>query len=182
MDFDFQAYIRAQKGSDERPASVPGYAFGKDRRVMRTLRLAKPVKLAIDAGMRFARTLFEQLAERTRVADRSSQPRLLSVVRDASEKLGTRTPSKVLVGDVEGVRFITALAHRGEELLVVHPDVLELDDAGLAFHVGRAVGHLQQGHAVYLNALWVLDREPGRVTGWIVGPATAETYLEKPES
>jgi hypothetical protein len=174
MQFDFQAYIRERKGGGSaRPESAPGYAFGRDRRVMRTLRLAKPVRLVIDTGMRFARTRFEGLEGQTVVADRVSHPRLMAALRDAAGRLGSRSPARVLVGAVEGLGATAALAFKSEEIIIVHPSVLDLDDEGLAFQLGRAAGHLQQGHAVYLNALWLLDREPGQVTNWVVGPATA---------
>ncbi len=174
MEFDFQAYIRDRKGGgDRRAASGLGYAFARDRRVMRTLDMAKPVKLAIDASTRLGAGRFDAILEASQVASANKPEGLLDAVATVCKKLQATAPDRVHIAADDRLGHSTALAHRGDELLVVTPAMLELTAAQQAFHLGRALGHLQHGHALYLGAAWLLADEPASFLRWIVKPASA---------
>lgn len=170
MEFDFQAYIRDRKGGgDRRAASGLGYAFARDRRVMRTLSLAKPVKLAIDASSRLASRKLDPIVE----AATPAPDVIVAAVNDACKVLQAQPADRILLAADDALGFSAALAHRGDELLVVTPACVAMQATNRAFHLGRAVGHLQHGHAVYLGAAWLLRDEPDSFMKWVVKPATA---------
>ena len=160
MQYDFQAYIRDRKGGgDRRAASGLSYAYARDRRVMR--------------GLNLASRHFDPIVQACTVAGTREHDDLLGAISDVCRKLQASPSDRVLVAPDDALGYAAALADHGEELLVVTPACLALEPAQRAFHLGRAIGHLQQGHALYLGAAWIMRDEPDSFLRWVVKPATA---------
>src|SRR3954468_2526726 len=95
VDFDFTRWIAERRGSQEQQAREgAAYAFTGERKFRRTLQIARPVTIAIEATTRFwrdsART--ELLGAAVKVTD-SAYPRVFEAVKQAAMALHVRAPT-----------------------------------------------------------------------------------------
>ena len=175
MEFDFQRYIQERRReAGSRAESGLGYAFARDRRVMRTMSIAKPVKLALVATPRLASERFETLSKTCQRVSSDTHPQLTPMVSQICEKLRMAMPIVLVAGNDNGLPedvHATALCIKGEDVVVLAADLLTMDPNALGFIVGRQLGHVQHGHALYLTAGFVLARPSDSVVSWIVKPA-----------
>ncbi|HEY7954079.1 MAG TPA: M48 family metalloprotease [Polyangia bacterium] len=174
VDFDFQRYVERRKGALAAQAREgAAYAYSGDLKVLRTLDKLRPVRISVEATVRLwgqaARA--ELLGSATRVTAKES-PRLFAVVEKCAQALHIAAPPVYLARDLGGLAS-GAFGTNEEAYLLFDRDLVdELTDPELADFVGRECGHLQNGHVVYLTALFYLTRFAGRFVRWIVKPAT----------
>src|SRR5262245_52882739 len=95
VDFDFARWIAARRGSMEQQAREGAiYAFSGERKFRRTLAIARPVTMALEATTRLWRDVArsELLGTAVKVSD-VQYPRVWNAARIAGEALRVRVPA-----------------------------------------------------------------------------------------
>ncbi len=171
MEFDFQRYIQERTSGGDYENAAPMYAFGRDHKVMRTLELAKPVKLALEASARLSRERLAEMTSQAALVDAQSEPRLHRLLLESCKTLQMAAPAFYTRSPMPEAPAM-ALSD-GENTLIFAAQELaeEVGDAALRFLLGRQCGHIQQGHVVYLDAIFALAHQREAFLGWIVTPA-----------
>jgi Zn-dependent protease with chaperone function len=176
VDFDFVRWIAARRGSQEQAAREGAvYAFSGERKFRRTLAMARPVTIALEATTRLwrdsART--ELLASAVKVTDQQ-YPRVYEAARAAGAALRVRVPmvfaapSKALHGGLK----VKVLGTDDAPHLVVDMDVAErLSDTDLVAAIAHELGHVQNGHILLATALHYLTHSAAFFVRWAVQPA-----------
>lgn len=175
MEFDFQRYIQEHKrsgGSSSDADTGLKYAFSRDRRTMRTLELAKPVKMALAASRKLDTGTPKELglepvsslsAERAEVVEK--------VLGEVCVKLQMLSPALYIThsaGDTPaGLRTLEDKA----VLILDRKIAEEADEISLRFLLGTQCGHIQAGHALYLDAISSLADREDSFAQWVIKPA-----------
>src|SRR3954453_18749280 len=94
VDFDFTRWIAARRGAMEQQAREgAAYAFGGERKFRRTLMMARPVTMALEATTRLWRDVAraELLGTAVKVTDQQ-YPRVYEAAQKAGAALRVRVP------------------------------------------------------------------------------------------
>src|SRR5262249_52595708 len=148
-------YIALRRGAAEARAREGGaYAYSGEHRVRRTLAMARPVTLAIEATVRLwqnvART--ELLGSAVQGPDQQV-PRLYAIAVKCSQTLHIPVPA-VYVSPAIGELNAHTLGTDEDSYIVVNGALIDhLDDEELAFVLGHECGHIHNSHVVFATAL-----------------------------
>lgn len=184
VDFDFAKWLAVRRGVMERAArDGAAYAFSGERRFRRTLQLARPVTMALEATTRLWRDVArtELLGSAVKVSDQQ-YPRVWMAARAAGEALRVRPPV-VFAAPTPSIK-VKALGTEDSPHLIVNLEVAEkLDDTELVAAIGHELGHIQNGHIPYTTALHYLTSSAAFYVRWVVQPAimTLQAWARRAE-
>ena len=107
MDFDFQAYVQrrtvrsAEEGSSAKQAS--SYSFGRDRRVLRTLKRTRLVGHAMRATSKLEEKTFRaEILDKSVEASAATHATLLAMGQRAARELEVGLPSLRVISEMKG--------------------------------------------------------------------------------
>ncbi len=172
VDFDFARWIAERRGSQEQQAREgAAYSFTGERKFRRTLQIARPVTIAIEATTRFwrdsART--ELLGAAVKVTD-SQYPRVFEATKQAAIALHVRAP--VVFAAPSDTIKVRILGTDDAPHLIVNLALAEsMSDTELLAAIAHELAHLQNGHLLYATALYYLQHNAMFFVRWIVQPA-----------
>jgi len=172
VDFDFAKWIAARRGALEQQArDGAAYAFSGERKFRRTLAIARPVTMALEATTRLWRDVArtELLGSAVKVTDQQ-YPRVYHAARAAGAALRVTVPS-VFAAPSDTIK-VAVLGTDDAPHLIVNLQLAErLDDTQLIAAIGHELGHIQNGHIFYATALHYLRHSAAFYVRWVVQPA-----------
>jgi Zn-dependent protease with chaperone function len=170
VDFDLARWIAARRNKEEQQAREgAAYAFSNERRFRRTLAMARPVTMALEATTRLWRDVArtELLGTAVKVTDQQ-YPRVWAAARAAGEALRVRVPP-VFAAPSAGIK---ALGTEDAPHLIVNLELADqLDETELVAAIAHELGHVQNGHILYATALHYLTSSAVFFVRWMVQPA-----------
>jgi Zn-dependent protease with chaperone function len=172
VDFDFAKWIAVRRGSIEQSAREgAAYAFSGERKFRRTLMMARPVTMALEATTRLWRDVArtELLGTAVKVSDQQ-YPRVYEAAKAAGAALRVRVPV-VFAAPSDSIK-VRVLGTEDAPHLIVNLELAEkLDDTELVAAIGHELGHVQNGHILYATALHYLTGSAAFFVRWVVQPA-----------
>jgi Zn-dependent protease with chaperone function len=172
VDFDFPRWIAARRGAMEQQAREGAvYAFTGERKFRRTLNIARPVTMALEATTRLWRDVArtELLGTAVKVTDQQ-YPRVFEAAKAAGAALRVRVPV-VFAAPTSSIK-VKVLGTEDAPHLIVNLDLAEkLDDTELVAAIAHELGHIQNGHILYTTALHYLTNSAAFFVRWIIQPA-----------
>lgn len=170
VDFDLARWIAARRNKEEQQAREgAAYAFSNERRFRRTLAMARPVTMALEATTRLWRDVArtELLGTAVKVTDQQ-YPRVWAAARAAGEALRVRVPP-VFAAPSAGIKV---LGTEDAPHLIVNLELADqLDETELVAAIAHELGHVQNGHILYTTALHYLTSSAVFFVRWMVQPA-----------
>jgi len=172
VEFDFARWLAARRNKEEQQSREgAAYAFANERRFRRTLAVARPVTMALEATTRLWRDVArtELLGTAVKVTDQQ-YPRVWRAARTAGEALRVRVPP-VFAAPTSGIK-VKVLGTEDAPHLIVNLELAEhLDDTELVAAIAHELGHVQNGHILYTTALHYLTSSAVFFVRWMVQPA-----------
>lgn len=172
VDFDFPKWLAIRRGAMEQQAREgAAYAYTGERKFRRTLMLARPVTMALEATTRLWRDVArtELLGTAVKVSDQQF-PRVFEATRTASAALRVRPPV-VFAAPASGIK-VKVLGTDDAPHLIVNLELAEqLDDTELVAAIAHELAHIQNGHILYTTALHYLQHSAAFFVRWVVQPA-----------
>jgi Zn-dependent protease with chaperone function len=173
VDLDFNRYVLLRRGAaEQRARDGAAYAYVGEQRVRRTLAMARPVTLAIEATVRLWQSVArnELLGSAVKVTDQQF-PRLHAIAARCAAVLHIRTPA-VYVAPAIGELNAYTLGTDEDSYIVVNGALVDhLTDEELTYVIGHECGHIHNSHVVFATALHYLTTAATFYVRWIVQPA-----------
>jgi Zn-dependent protease with chaperone function len=172
VDFDFARWIAARRGAlEQQQRDGATYAFAGERTFRRTLTIARPVTMALEATTRLWRDVArtELLGSAVKVTD-EQYPRVYRAAKAAGAALNVRVPA--VFAAPAGNLKVKVLGTDDAPHLIVNLQVAErLSDDALLAAIAHELGHVQNGHIFYATALHYLTSAAAFYVRWVVQPA-----------
>ena len=172
VDFDFAKWLAARRGAMEQQAREgAAYAFVGERKFRRTLMLARPVTMAIEATTRLWRDVArnELLGTAVKVTDQQ-YPRVFEAAKAAGAALHVKVPP-VFAAPTGSIK-VKVLGTEDAPHLIVNLELAEtLDETELLAAIAHELAHVQNGHILYATALHYLQHSAAFFIRWVVQPA-----------
>ena len=172
VDFDFAKWIAIRRGSmEQQQREGAAYAFSGERKFRRTLTIARPVTMAIEATTRLWRDVArtELLGTAVKVSDQQF-PRVYEAAKRAGAALHVKVPP-VFASPTDSIK-IKVLGTEDAPHLIVNLELAEkLDDTELVAAIAHELAHVQNGHILYATALHYLQHSAAFFIRWVVQPA-----------
>ena len=174
-DFDFLEYINRRKAPEsgrEEKTGFGEYAFAGDLRVLRRLDSARPVRLVVEATVRFWKAIqkSELLGSCVKVSPRQF-PHLHHLVVDCARTLDIALPNVYVSQNISSLNAGT-YGTDDEAFIVLNSALVDrFDDDELKFVIGHECGHIQNNHVVYRTAANFLAQGVITFIKWAVVPA-----------
>jgi Zn-dependent protease with chaperone function len=172
VDFDFAKWIAARRGSlEQQEREGAAYAFSGERKFRRTLTIARPVTMALEATTRLWRDVArtELLGTAVKVTDQQ-YPRVWQAAKLAGAALHVRVPS-VFAAPSASIK-VKVLGTVDAPHLIVNLALAEkLDETQLVAAIAHELAHIQNGHIFYGTALHYLTHSAAFFVRWVVQPA-----------
>lgn len=172
VDFDFTRWLAARRGAMEQSARAgAAYAFSGERTFRRTLQLARPVTIALEATTRLWRDVArtELLSVAQKVNDQQ-YPRVYRAAKAAAAALSIPIPV-VFAAPTPTIK-VQILGTEDAPHLIVNLELAEtLQDHELVAAIAHELAHIQNGHILYVTALHYLKHSTAFFVRWAVQPA-----------
>ena len=172
VDFDFAKWIAVRRGTlEQQQREGAAYAFAGERKFRRTLAIARPVTIALEATTRLWRDAarIELLGSAVKVTDQQ-YPRVYHAAKAAGAALRVTVPS-VLAAASDTIK-VAVLGTEDAPHLIVNLELAEkLDDTQLVAAIAHELAHIQNGHIFYGTALHYLSHSAAFFVRWVVQPA-----------
>src|SRR5687768_15001810 len=172
VDFDFARWLAQRRGNLEQSAREgAAYAFSSEQKFRRTLGLARPVTMALEATTRLWRDVArtELLGTAVKVTDQQ-YPRVWKAAKAAGAALRVQVP--VIFAAPSSSIKVKCLGTEDAPHLIVNLDLAEkLDETELIAAIGHELGHIQNGHILFATALHYLTSSAAFFVRWVVQPA-----------
>lgn len=172
VDFDFARWLATRRGVIEQSAREgAAYAFAGERTFRRTLAMARPVTIALEATTRLWRDVArtELLSTAERVTDQQ-YPRVYQAAKTAGAALRVRVP--VIFAAPSSSINVKVLGTEDAPHLIVNLGLAEkLEDHELVAAIAHELAHVQNGHILFATALHYLNYSAAFFVRWAVKPA-----------
>ena len=172
VDFDFARWLAARRGQMEQSAREGAvYAYEGERKFRRTLAMARPVTMALEATTRLWRDVArtELLGTAVKVSDQQ-YPRVFEAAKRAGAALNVRVPV-IFAAPTDSIK-IKVLGTDDAPHLIVNMELAEkLEDYELVAAIGHELAHIQNGHILFVTALHYLNNSAAFFVRWVVQPA-----------
>jgi Zn-dependent protease with chaperone function len=172
VDFDFARWLAARRGQMEQSAREGAiYAFEGERKFRRTLAMARPVTMALEATTRLWRDVArtELLGTAVKVSDQQ-YPRVFEAAKRAGAALNVRVPV-IFAAPSDSIK-IKVLGTDDAPHLIVNMKLAEtLEDYELVAAIGHELAHIQNNHILFVTALHYLNNSAAFFVRWVVQPA-----------
>ena len=172
VEFDFARWLASRRGQMEQSAREGAvYAFAGERKFRRTLVMARPVTMALEATTRLWRDVArtELLGTAVKVSDQQ-YPRVFEAAKRAGAALNVRVP--VVFASPSNSIKVKVLGTDDAPHLIVNLELAEkLDDTELVAAIGHELAHVQNGHILFATALYYLNNSAAFFVRWVVQPA-----------
>jgi Zn-dependent protease with chaperone function len=172
VDFDLAKWIAVRRGSlEQQQRDGAAYAFNGERKLRRTLTLARPVTMALEATTRLWRDVArtELLGTAVKVTD-EQYPRVFKAAKAAGAALRVRVPP-VFAAPTASIKVKVLGTDDAPHLIVNLTLAEQLDDTALVAAIAHELGHVQNGHIFYATALHYLTHSAAFFVRWVVQPA-----------
>ena len=175
QSFDFLDYINRRKAPQsgrEEKTGFGEYAFAGDLRVLRRLDRARPVRLVVEATVRFWKAVQKSqlLGNSVKVSARQF-PRLNELVVECAQTLDIAKPRVYVTQNLASLNAGT-YGTDDESFIVLNSALVDrFDDDELKFVIGHECGHIQNNHVVYHTAANYLAQGVISFVKWAVVPA-----------
>jgi Zn-dependent protease with chaperone function len=173
VDFDFATYVTRRRGmAEQRARDGAAYSYAGERKFARTLQLARPVTLAIEATVRLWKTgaRADLLGSAVKVTDQQF-PRIYDLAARCAETLHIAVPT-IYVASEPRLNAHTLGTDTDHYIVLSSLLVEHLEDRELAFVIGHECGHIQNNHVVLTTSHHYLTAAAAFYVRWIVQPAT----------
>ncbi|HEY1813336.1 MAG TPA: M48 family metallopeptidase [Kofleriaceae bacterium] len=172
VDFDFARWLATRRGQMEQSAREGAvYAFVGERKFRRTLAMARPVTMALEATTRLWRDVArtELLGSAVKVTDQQL-PRVFEAAKRAGAALNVRVPV-IFAAPTDSIK-VKVLGTDDAPHLIVNLELAEkLEDYELVAAIGHELAHIQNGHILFVTALHYLNNSAAFFVRWVVQPA-----------
>lgn len=172
VEFDFAKWLAHRRGTmEQQEREGAAYAFAGERKFRRTLTMARPVTMALEATTRLWRDVArtELLGTAVKVSDQQ-YPRVWQAAKIAGAALRVRVPS-IFASPTESIR-VKVLGTEDAPHLIVNLELAEkLDDTQLVAAIAHELAHIQNGQIFYATALHYLTSSAAFFVRWVVQPA-----------
>ena len=172
VDFDFAKWIAARRGQlEQQQREGTAYAFSGERKFRRTLMIARPVTMALEATTRLWRDVArtELLGTAVKVSDQQ-YPRVWEAAKVAGAALRVKPPA--IFAAPAGNLKVKVLGTEDAPHLIVNLELAEkLDDTELVAAIGHELGYVQNGFILYSTALHYLTNQAMFFVRWVIQPA-----------
>lgn len=137
------------------------YAYVSDRNTRQAFQHAKPVELAVAAGVRMFKSVgkAELLGRSVKVGPKQF-PRVHQLARRCAETLGISVPT-VYIGNSPVLNAATYGTNDDAFVLINSALVDHMSDTELMSVIGHECGHIHNNHVVYLTAMHYLSHLAG---------------------
>ncbi len=174
-DFDFLEYINRKKAPEsgrEEKTGFGEYAFAGDLRVLRRLDRARPVRIVVEASVRFWKAIQKsELLGRSVKVNRRQFPQLHNLVVECARELDIALPTVYVAKNLASLNAGT-YGTDDEAFIVLNSALVDrFDDAELKFVIGHECGHIQNNHVVYRTAARFLAQGVISIVKWAAVPA-----------
>jgi len=173
INFDFSEYVKAQKNPLKRAATFENnYAYSGDLRILNIIEQIKPVKLAVEATVRFWKGIAKNdlLGSSIRVT-RNQFPEVYEIAERCAKKLGIPVPT-LYVHQMHGIINAMTYGTKEDSYILIYTDTIQaLTEEELAFIIGHECGHIQNQHVVYHTAAYYLTNMASIYIAWVITPA-----------
>lgn len=174
-DFDFLEYINRRKAPEsgrEEKTGFGEYAFAGDLRVLRRLDRARPVRIAVEATVRFWKAIQkgDLLGQSVKISRRQF-PKLHDLVVQCARELDIALPTVYVNKNLASLNAGTY--GTDDEAFIVLNSILvdRFEDDELKFVIGHECGHIQNNHVVYRTAANYLAQGVISFVKWAAVPA-----------
>lgn len=174
-NFDFQRYVDRKKtpgGGSEPRGGFGDYAFSGDLRVLRRLDRLAPVRLVVEATVRFWKNFRKNELLGTSVKVTSRQfPHLYQQVVECAKILDIPVPTVYVI---ESPHINAGTYGTNDEAFILVNSALidRLDPLEVKFVIGHECGHIQNNHVVYHTAARALAQGVGLYVKYASLPAS----------
>jgi hypothetical protein len=172
-NLDFQGFVagREQRELGRVDGRTHAYAYASDHNTRSIFERAKPVELAVAAGVRAFKQVgkAQLLGHSVKIGPRQF-PRVHALTLSAADKLGIAPPTVYVVNNPH----LNAATYGTNEdaFILVHSALVDhLSDEELLSVIGHECGHIHNNHVVYLTALHYLSHMAGLLMKSIGLPA-----------
>lgn len=172
IEFDFPRYVAQRKGEvEQRARDGAAYAYGGERKLRRTLALARPVALAIEGTSRLWKGVARrELLDHARPASDQHETRLYAAAREAARRLGLPPASFYVIDDFPAPS--ATLGTDDDPVVVVRArDLIGLSDVELLALCGHELGQIQNNQVLLATCLFYLQHRALFFVRWSVQPA-----------
>jgi Zn-dependent protease with chaperone function len=174
-EFDFHKYVERKKNPGSSPEARGGfgdYAFSGDLKVLRQLERLAPVRIVVEASVRFWKSFQKNELLGTSIKVSSRQfPHLHKIVLECAETLNIPAPT-VYVSQSPFINAGTYGTNEESFILVNSALVDKLSDEEVRFVIGHECGHIQNNHVVYHTAASFMAQGIGVYVKWASLPAS----------
>ncbi len=175
QSFDFLEYINRRKAPEsgrEEKTGFGEYAFAGDLRVLRRLDRARPVRIVVEATVRFWKAVQKSdlLGSSVRVSRRQF-PELHDLVVECARELDIALPKVYISQNLASLNAGT-YGTDDEAFIVLNSALVDrFNDQELKFVIGHECGHIQNNHVVYHTAARFLAQGVISFVKWAAVPA-----------
>jgi hypothetical protein len=173
IDFDFAEFVATRKGeAAARLREGAAYAYGGDLKVRAALDRVRPVTLAIEAGVRFWHSVGRNklLGNAVRVGPKQF-PEIAALVDACAQALLIDPPALYVSPKLKYLEAET-LGTSDEVAIVLGTGLPgSLTTPELQAVIGHECGHIQNNHAPYLTAMYILRKGGPKIVRWAAQPA-----------
>lgn len=174
-EFDFQRYIDKKKNPGGGKAERGGfgdYAFSGDLRVLRQIERLAPVRMVVEATVRFWKSFQKNELLGTSVKlSRRQFPQLHDLVVECSEILDIPVPT-VYISQSPVLNAGTYGTNQESFIILTTSIVNSMSPDELKFVIGHECGHIQNSHVVYHTAARFLSSGVGVYVKYASLPAS----------
>ena len=175
QDFDFLHYINRRKAPEsgrEEKTGFGEYAFAGDLRVLRRLDRARPVRIVVEATVRFWKAVQKgNLLGSSVKISRRQFPELHNLVVECARELDIAMPTVYISQNLSSLNAGT-YGTDDEAFIVLNSALVDrFDEDELKFVIGHECGHIQNNHVVYHTAANYLAQGVINFVKWAAVPA-----------